>query len=62
MASKKGDKYECEECGLVVRVENPCGGCDCEPCEVVCCSKPMKSVAEKAETKSKPKTESKTSK
>ena len=23
MAKKKGDKYKCEECGLVVVVENP---------------------------------------
>ena len=29
MAKKKGDKYKCEECGLVVVVEDPCG------CEVV---------------------------
>jgi hypothetical protein len=62
LSSKKGDKYECEECGLVVLVENPCGGCECEPCEVVCCGEPMKPVAAKAEAESKPKIKPKTSK
>jgi hypothetical protein len=63
LASKKGDKFECDECGLVVMVENPCeGGCDCEPCEVMCCGEAMKPVSEKSEAKSKPKAESKTSK
>jgi hypothetical protein len=48
--------------GLVVLVENPCGGCECEPCEVVCCGEPMKPVAAKAEAESKPKIKPKTSK
>ena len=59
MANKKGDKYECGECGLVVLVEDPCG---CEPCEIVCCGEPMKPVAAKAETESKPKIKPKTNK
>ena len=48
MVKKKGEEYRCEECGLVVLVQNPCE-CD-ESCELVCCQEPMKPV--KAETKS----------
>jgi len=49
--------YECDECGLVVMVETPCGGgCDCEPCELVCCGEPMKPAEEKTAAKSKTKT------
>jgi hypothetical protein len=63
LANKKGDMFECNECGLVVTVENPCeGGCDCEPCELICCSEPMKPVSEKSEAKSKSHAESKSSK
>ena len=51
MASKKGEKYKCEECGLIVVVEDPCG---CEVVELMCCNAPMKPV--KAATKAKPKT------
>jgi hypothetical protein len=50
LANKKGDKYQCEDCGLIVLVEEPCG---CEPCEMVCCGEPMKPV--KASEKAKPK-------
>jgi hypothetical protein len=42
LARKNREKYECEDCGLVVLVENPCG-CD-ETCELVCCGEPMKPV------------------
>ena len=53
MASKKGEKYVCEECGLVIAVEDPCG---CETVELVCCSVPMKPVtAKKVKPKAKPK-------
>jgi len=39
---KKGTKYKCEECGLVVVVDEPCG---CEPsCTLMCCETPMKEV------------------
>lgn len=48
MAKKKGEAYECDECGLVVVVENPCE-CD-ETCELVCCQEPMKPA--KGEAKS----------
>jgi hypothetical protein len=51
LAKKKGDKYKCEECGLIVLVEDPCG---CETCELVCCSEPMKPV-KAAKAKAKPK-------
>lgn len=50
MAKKKGEEYKCEECGLVVVVENPCE-CD-ESCELVCCQEPMKPL--KAATKAAP--------
>ena len=59
MAKKKGEKYKCENCGLVVIVEGPCA---CEPCELVCCAAPMKPVEEakaKAKPKPKPKTKAK---
>ena len=64
MASKKGDRYKCDECGLVIAVENPCGGCECEPCEVVCCGEPMKPVEEtqKPKPKASPKPSPKASK
>ena len=52
--AKKGEKYKCEECGLVVVVEDPCG---CETVELLCCSVPMKPV--KATAKAKPKTKKK---
>ena len=50
MASKKGEKYKCGECGLVIVVEDPC--C-CEAVELICCEAPMKPV--KATKKAKPK-------
>lgn len=58
MANKKGDKYTCEDCGLVVLVEEPCG---CETTEIVCCGKPMKLVKgpQKAKPKAAPKPNSK---
>lgn len=60
MATKKGEKYKCEECGLVVVVEDPCG---CEAVELICCETPMKPVkAEKAKAKAKPKPKAKPAK
>jgi hypothetical protein len=60
LASKKGEKYKCEECGLVVVVDDPCG---CEVVELVCCEAPMKPVkAAKAKTKAKPKPKAKPAK
>ncbi len=54
MASKKGEKYKCEQCGLVILVEDACG---CQTCDLVCCSVPMVPVkaVEKAKPKPKPK-------
>jgi len=52
LANKKGEKYKCEECGLIVLIEDPCG---CEPCDLICCGEQMKPV-KAAKTKSKPKT------
>jgi hypothetical protein len=38
-SAKKGDLYECEECGLVLTVFDTC---DCDgPCDVMCCDEPM---------------------
>jgi len=51
LANKKGDKYKCDECGLVIAVEDPCG---CESCEIVCCNAPMKPVKESQKAKPKP--------
>jgi hypothetical protein len=52
--AKKGDLYSCEECGMVVAVEDPCG---CSTCELICCDVPMtkkagvaKSIKKKAVT------------
>jgi hypothetical protein len=41
--AKKGTKYKCEECGLVVVVDNPCA---CAPCDLICCDVAMKEVKE----------------
>ena len=50
--TKKGEQYKCEECGLVVVVDEPC--C-CETVELICCETPMKSVKAASKAKSKPK-------
>lgn len=47
MVKKKGEQYKCDECGLIVVVEDPCG---CEACELVCCEQPMKPVKTAART------------
>jgi hypothetical protein len=61
LANKKGEKYKCEDCGLIVIVEEPC---DCETVELMCCEAPMKPVKEavKAKAKAKPKAKPKTKK
>ncbi len=43
--AKKGSKYECAECGIVVMVDDPCG---CSSCDLICCGVPMKEVKKKA--------------
>ncbi len=56
MTIKKGDKYMCNECGLVISVADEC---DCEDvCDIVCCGKPMKKTKEEKSVK-KPKTNKK---
>lgn len=49
LVKSKGEKYECEDCGLVVMVSDPCG---CESCELVCCGEPMKPVEPEKPSKS----------
>lgn len=41
MAKKKGERYKCAECGLVVVVDDACG---CSECDLVCCNVLMKPV------------------
>ena len=38
-AGKKGTKYACDLCGLVVSVDTACG---CEEVDLLCCSEPMR--------------------
>jgi len=45
---QKGARYKCEECGVEVVIDEPCG---CEPCDLVCCGIPMVEVAPKSKTK-----------
>jgi hypothetical protein len=52
LAKKKGEKYKCDECGLVVLVQDACG---CEQCDIVCCGAPMKQIKEKPKPKATPK-------
>jgi hypothetical protein len=49
--AKKGDYLSCDECGLVVVVDEACG---CATAEVICCGEPMasgKAAANKAKKK-----------
>lgn len=60
LAKKKGERYKCEECGLVVFVEDVCG---CEECDIVCCGTAMQQVKEeKPKLKAKPKPKPKATK
>jgi len=36
---KKGNRFACSVCGLVVRVDNVCGCI--EACDIICCGKQM---------------------
>ena len=49
MAAKKGNRYMCSECGLVVAVEDACGCVD--TCDIVCCDTTMKPVSKKKAVK-----------
>ncbi len=49
--AKKGTKYKCGQCGVVVVVDEACG---CSPCDLLCCGESMKEVkAPPAGTKKK---------
>ena len=37
---KKGSRYSCQACGLVVTVDNICGCVD--ECDIICCGTGMK--------------------
>ncbi len=52
--TKKGDRYVCDECGMVVWVDEPC---TCDACGIVCCDVPMvktAGAAKKAKKKAAP--------
>jgi hypothetical protein len=54
--AKKGDKFRCIDCGIVIEISEPC---DCEVCDLICCDVPMVFVREeeprkKAKAKKKP--------
>ncbi|MBN1357640.1 hypothetical protein JW988_02620 [Candidatus Bathyarchaeota archaeon] len=51
--AKKGEKYKCDECRLIVVVEDPCS---CETIELICCETPMKTVKATSKTKKTEKT------
>ncbi|MEM3642135.1 MAG: desulforedoxin [Candidatus Bathyarchaeia archaeon] len=42
--AKKGAKYKCENCGLVVVVDEEC---ECAACDLICCGAQMKEVKTK---------------
>ncbi len=50
--ARKGTKYECGECGVVVAVDKDCA---CAPCDLICCGVPMKEVKTKTTAKAKAK-------
>lgn len=39
--AKKGARYKCHTCGIVMVVDEECG---CTACDLVCCGAPMKEV------------------
>ncbi|MDD5195097.1 MAG: hypothetical protein PHQ96_05445 [Candidatus Omnitrophica bacterium] len=39
--AKKGEKYVCDSCGMIVAVDK---GCSCEACDIVCCGQDMQAV------------------
>lgn len=36
---KKGEKYKCQKCGLVVVIDS---ACTCTACDLICCGLPLK--------------------
>ena len=39
--AKKGEKYKCEKCGLVVTIDSDCS---CAVCDLICCGEPLKKI------------------
>lgn len=37
--TKKGNKYVCDSCGMIVAVDTEC---DCDPCGMSCCGSDMR--------------------
>ena len=37
--AKKGTKFVCDSCGMVITSAKECG---CDPCDIVCCGQEMK--------------------
>ena len=37
--AKKGMKYVCDSCGIILSVEE---ACDCDLCDIICCGQDMK--------------------
>lgn len=37
--AKKGERFACDACGMVVSVDQ---GCCCDPCNIVCCGQNMR--------------------
>ena len=50
--AKKGARYTCSTCGVVMVVDKACG---CTPCDFICCGVPMREVKTRAKPKAKPK-------
>jgi hypothetical protein len=51
---KKGDIFSCNECGLIITVDEACG---CAATELICCEEPMvkgKAAVAKAKAAKKP--------
>lgn len=38
--NKKGSRYSCNVCGIIISVDNECGCVDA--CDIVCCGEQMK--------------------
>jgi len=41
MVAKKGEKYKCSECGMVITVDKDCV---CKVCNIMCCGKSLKKL------------------
>ena len=40
---KRGDKFRCMDCGIIIEISELC---DCEMCDLICCDLPMVFVKE----------------